>query len=199
MAYVAISRVTLRKHWGRNCLTSHFHSFCACAYTRCLPIRGENDHLFALYESILKRITWRKFFFFYLILKKISKLTRLNSKLPSSSHSYQDWTFISDVHGLILGTSVVPSTSKYTRQKYISNPAPVLLLVINLVSQNPKKQKSKNNEQKIVVVRVPCFVKKEFYHARRKNGKCKSVNQSINQLVACREKDAIYSVFGSHW
>ena len=55
-AYVAISRVTLRKHWGRDCPTSHFHSFCACVYNRCLSIRGEDGHLFALYESILKRI-----------------------------------------------------------------------------------------------------------------------------------------------
>ena len=140
MAYVAISRVRLRKHWGRDCPTLHFHSFCACVYNRCLPIRGENDHLFALYESILKRMTWRKFFFFCLIFKKMSKLTRLNSKLPSSSHSYQDWTFISDVHGLILGTSVVPSTSKYTRQKNIFNPAPVLLLAKNLVSPPPPKK-----------------------------------------------------------
>ena len=195
MAYFAISKVRLRKHWGQDCPTWHFNSFCACVYNRCLPIRGENDHLFALYESILKRMTWGKFFFFCLIFKKMSKLTRLNSKLPSSSHSYQDWTFISDVHGLILVTSVVPSTSKYTRQKKISNPAPVLLLVKNLVSQ---KQKSENNEQKIIVVRVLVLLKK-FYHARRKNGKCKSINQSISQLVACKENYAIYSVFGSHW
>ena len=83
----------------------------------------------------------------------------------------------------------------HPEKKNISNPAPVLFLVKNLVSQ---KQKSENNEQKIVVFRVLVLLKK-FYHARRKNGKCKSVNQSISQLVACREKDAIYSVFGSHW
>ena len=71
MAYVAISRVTLRKHWGRDCPTSHFHSFCACVYNRCLPIRGEDDHLFALYESILKRMTCANFFVFFLnFLKK---------------------------------------------------------------------------------------------------------------------------------
>ena len=178
MAYVAISRVTLCKHWGRNCPTSHFHSFCACVYNRCLPIRGENDHLLALYESILKRMTWRKFFFFCLIFKKKSKLTRLNSKLPSSSHSYQDWTFISDVHGLILVTSVVPSTSKYTRQKNIFNPAPVLVLVKNLVSQ---KQKSENNEQKIVVVRVLVLLKKS---SAMLEGKTAKANQSINQSIS---------------
>ena len=82
----------------------------------------------------------------------------------------------------------------HPEKKNISNPASVLFLVKNLVSQ---KQKSENNEQKIVVVRVLVLLKK-FYHARRKNGKCKSINQSISQLVACREKDAIYSVFGSH-
>ena len=38
------------------------------------------------------------------------------------------------------------------------------------------------------MVRVLCFVKKEFYHARRKNGKCKSLNQSISQLVAFKKK-----------
>ena len=26
-----------------------------------------------------------------------------------------------------------------------------------------------------------------------------SINQSISQLVVRKEKDAIYSVFGSHW
>ena len=178
MAYVAVSRVTLRKHWGRNCPTSHFHSFCACVYNRCLPIRKENEHLFALYEGILKRMTWRKFFFFCLIFQKMSKLTRLNSKLPSSSHSYQDWTFISDVHGLILVTSVVPSTSKYTRQKNISNPAPVLFLVKNLVSQ---KQKSENNEHKIVVVLVLVLSKKS---STMLEGKTANANQSINQSIS---------------
>ena len=179
MAYVAFSRVTLRKHWGRDCPTSHFHSFCACVYNRCLPIRGEDDHLFALYESILKRMTCANFFVFFLnFKKKMSKLTRLNSKLPSSSHSYQDWTFISDVHGLILGTSVVPSTSKYTRQKNIFNPAPVLVLVKNLVSQ---KQKSENNEQKIVVVRVLVLLKKS---STMLEGKTANANQSINQSIS---------------
>ena len=179
MAYFAISRVRLRKHRGRDCPTWHFHSFCACVYNRCLPIRGENDHLFALYESILKRMTWRKFFVFCLIFKKMSKLTRLNSKLPSSSHSYQDWTFISDVHGLILVTSVVPSTSKYTRQKNISNPAPVLFLVKNLVSQKQKSEKI-NKEQKIFVVRVLVLLKKS---SRMLEGKTTNANQSINQSV----------------
>ena len=178
MTYVAISRVRLRKHWDRNCPTSHFHSFCACVYNRCLPIHGENDPLFALYESILKRMTWRKFFYFCFIFKKMSKLTRLNSKLPSSSHSHQDWTFTSDVHGLILGTSVTPSTSKYTRQKSIFDPAPVLLRVKNLVS---RKQNSENNEQKIVVVRVLVLFKKI---STMLEGKTTNANQSINQSVS---------------
>ena len=108
----------------------------------------------------------------------MSKLTRLNSKLPSSSHSYQDWTFISDVHGLILGTSVVPSTSKYTRQKNIFNPAPVLVLVKNLVSQ---KQKSESNEQKIVVVRVLVLLKKS---STMLEGKTANASQSINQSIS---------------
>ena len=112
----------------------------------------------------------------------MSKLTRLNSKLPSSSHSYQDWTFISDVHGLILVTSVVPSTSKYTRQKNISNPAPVLFLVKNLVYQ---KQKSENNEQKIVVVRVLVLLKKSSTMLEGKTANAnQSINQSINQSVS---------------
>ena len=151
MAYVAISRVRLRKHWGRDCPTWHFNSFCACVYNRCLPIRGENDHLFALYESILKRMTWRKFFFFCLIFKKMSKLTRLNSKLPSSSHSYQDWTFISDVHGLILVTSVVPSISANTpgKKTFLTQ----LQYCFLLKTWYPKDKKAK-----IMNKKLSCFV-----------------------------------------
>ena len=78
----------------------------------------------------------------------------------------------------------------------ISTPASVLFLVKNLVSQ---KQKSENNEQKIVVVRVLVLLKKSSTMLEGKTANAnQSINQSINQLVACREKDAIYSVFGSH-
>ena len=65
----------------------------------------------------------------------------------------------------------------HPKKKNISNPAPVLFLVKNLVSQ---KQKSENNEQKIVVVRVLVLLKKS---STMLEGKTANANQSINQSV----------------
>ena len=63
-------------------------------------------------------------------------------------------------------------------KKNISNPASVLFLVKNLVSQ---KQKSENNEQKIVVVRVLVLLKKS---STMLEGKTANASQSINQSIS---------------